>query len=84
MIWQDDYVPGLKPVQRELPLVTDKPFTPVSFDLRNAYDSDVQQQGHTPIATLILRVRALIPKAPASSFSASASSSSQETAKTAA
>jgi hypothetical protein len=73
-IWQDQVVPGLKPVQRDLALLPGRPFTPVAFDIHNSFHCDVQQMGNTPIATLILRVRAMIPKAPSAGSGASASS----------
>ena len=59
-LWEDMYVPGLKPVQTNLDVSTGQPFTPVILDLHNAWTSDVQQNGHTPIAVMILRPGPLI------------------------
>ena len=73
-IWQDQFIPGLKPVQKDLEMISGRPFTPVAFDLYNSYHGDIQQDGNTPIAALILRVKAMIPRASGTSTSASSSS----------
>jgi hypothetical protein len=52
-LWQDEYVPGLNPLQTDLSFVSDRPFTPVYLDVHNSYHSDVLQNGNTPIAVFI-------------------------------
>jgi hypothetical protein len=60
--WEDMYVPGLKPVQTSLDMSSNQPFTPVILDLHNSWVSDVQQNGHTPIAVMIMRPGPLVRK----------------------
>ena len=71
--WQDMYVPGLKPTQRSLGMTSERPFTPVIFDLQNSYISDVQQNKNTPIAILILRPGPLVRRITSTSSAASSS-----------
>ena len=78
--WEDMYVPGLKPIQRSLEMTSERPFTPVIFDLQNSYISDVQQNKSTPIAILILRPGPLVRKITSAGSASSSSTGAPFTA----
>ena len=78
--WEDMYVPGLKPVQTNLDVSSSQPFTPVILDLHNAWVSDVQQNGHTPIAVMIMRPGPLIRRVTSSRTTTSSGAASSSRA----
>jgi hypothetical protein len=78
--WEDMYVPGLKPVQTNLDMSSNQPFTPVILDLYNSWVGDVQQNKHTPIAVMILRPGPLVRKITTNRASTSSSVASSSRA----